>query len=216
VTTASEKKGQGTREKLLDAAERLFADQGFNRTSLRDITAAAEANLASVNYHFGSKERLIQEIFKRRLGPINEARMAALDRVEQQVDPVSLESVVEAFVGPALRMCHQWDQKGSVSRLLGNVMNQPDARLKEQFVDQFRDVVARFSRALSSRLPDLPPDEIHWRFLFMAGLMAHTILWSHDMPRLPGGLSYDDDVELTIRHLVGFTCAGMRSDAIPR
>ena len=208
------KKEADTKEKLLDAAERLFADGGFHRTSLREITAAAGVNLASVNYHFGSKDQLIQAIFTRRLGPINEARLAALDQLESHLDsgPAPLEKLVESFVGPALRLCHQWDQAGSISRLLGNVMNQPDTRLKQQFVDQFRVVIHRYSTALSRALPELSSEEIHWRFLFMAGLMAHTILWTHDMPVLPGVPSLGTDVEATIEHLVGFTCAGLRSD----
>lgn len=214
MSPVTPKKAADTKGKILDAAEALFADRGFHRTSLREITASAGVNLASVNYHFGSKDQLIQAIFARRLGPINEARLAALDRLEKQPvsAPVPLEQLVESFVGPALRLCHQWDQVGPVSRLLGNVMNQPDARLKRQFVDQFRVVIERYSTALSRALPNLSAEEIHWRFLFMAGLMAHTILWTHDMPALPGVPSLGTDIEATIEHLIGFTCAGLRSD----
>ena len=60
-----------TRTRLLDSAEQLFAERGIDATSLRAITTAAGANLASVNYHFGSKDELFREVVSRRIGPVN-------------------------------------------------------------------------------------------------------------------------------------------------
>jgi AcrR family transcriptional regulator len=92
---------QDTRERILDAAEREFAENGLQATSLRTITAAAEANLASVNYHFGSKDGLVKAVFARRLEPLNEARLALLADCESSAggEPPRLERVVEALAG---------------------------------------------------------------------------------------------------------------------
>ena len=100
-----------TTERILDTAEELFAEQGFS-TSLRNITADAGVNLAAVNYHFGSKEALIQAVFTRRLGPLNAERLRLLDAIEAHGwNDGALESILEAFIGPALRMSH--DPKGA-------------------------------------------------------------------------------------------------------
>src|SRR5688572_9566540 len=96
-----------TKARILDIAEELFGDQGLDRVSIRDITEAAQVNLASVNYHFGSKEELIAAVFERRLGPLNKARLAALDEVERSAagKAPAVEKVLEAFIRPALSCC---------------------------------------------------------------------------------------------------------------
>src|SRR2546428_5766096 len=93
-----------TRTRILDVAEELFGEEGIERVSIRDITDQAKVNLAAINYHFGSKEDLIVAVFERRVVPVNEARLAALDAVEQAAGKKSpkLEAIVEAFIRPAL------------------------------------------------------------------------------------------------------------------
>jgi len=111
-----------TKERILDAAERLFAVTGFEATSLRNITAEADVNLAAVNYHFGSKEKLTEAVFSRRLEPMNRERIALLDALEAHGGPDSrnLEAIVEAFVGPPLRMSRDPERGGpAFMRLLG-------------------------------------------------------------------------------------------------
>ena len=95
-----------TRNRLLDAAQRLFVENGIGTSSLRAITTKAGANLASVNYHFGSKEALIHAVFARSLEPLNQERLANLDRVEAEAgdSPPELEAVLESFLGPTFRM----------------------------------------------------------------------------------------------------------------
>lgn len=202
-----------TPDRLLDAAEALFAAQGFHGTTVREITARADANLAAVHYHFGSRDALIDAVFARRLDPINRARLDALDAIERDGTP-PLEALVGAFIAPPLRMCRAWDREGApVSQLLANVMNHPDRRLKRRFLERFRPVLLRFPPAFERALPSLSAEEVRRRMLMMAGLMAHTLLWSHDMPDLPGVPRPEADVEATIARLVLFTCAGFRAGA---
>ncbi len=200
-----------TKERILDAAEPLFADHGFAATSMRSITARAEVNLAAVNYHFGSKEALIDAVFTRRLHPLNEERLERLAQVEVESSDQapSLEQIVESFVGPALRLGH--DQPVFM-RLLGHALSEPSVR--EMFTEQFREVFQRFSVALKRALPSLPPEELVWRFLFMVGAMAYSMAMACDINRMSHGLCKSDDVEATLRRLVPFLAAGMRS-AVP-
>ena len=98
-------KPPSTKDRILDAAEELFASQGYDATSLRGLTQAAEVNLAAVNYHFGSKRKLFQAVFERRVGPINRERLALLEaREDRGPEPPSVEELLQILIGPALRL----------------------------------------------------------------------------------------------------------------
>jgi len=202
-----------TRDRILDAAEKLFAEQGFT-TSLRSITANADVNLAAVNYHFGTKEALIQEVFHRRLGPLNAERVGLLDELEAVAgdDAPKLESIIEAFVGPPLRMSHD-PQGATFMRLFGHTLGQRDDRVLRMFAEEFRTVAERFGAALGRALPQLDRPEVLWRLLFMVGSMAHTMSLSDKLPDLTRGVCKPADVETLIRRLVPFVAGGMRAAA---
>src|SRR2546430_11769897 len=126
-----------TRTRILDAAEELFMQHGFEGASMRMLTAKAGVNLAAVNYHFGSKHALIEAVFRRRLDPMNVARIAALDQLEGDAPGRVLapESIIRAFIGPGLRLIH--DAKGGVPhfiRLLGVNHNEPAETVRAPIV----------------------------------------------------------------------------------
>ena len=199
-----------TKGRILDAAEALFAEHGFAATSLRSITASAGVNLAAVHYHFGSKESLVEAVFARRLGPLNAERLRLLDRVEKSESNPALEEIVEAFLGPPMRMSR--DPGGAVfMRLFGHTLSQRDDRIRRLFANQFREVLARFSAALGRALPDLPAEEIFWRMLFTVGSMAHTMALSDKLPEITEGVCRVTGVETTIQRLVPFVAAGLRA-----
>ena len=203
-----------TKNLILDSAEKLFAKQGFSGTSLRQITTAADVNLAAVNYHFGSKESLIDAVISRRLEPINKERLDLLDRLEEKAGErgPALEAIVEAFIGPPLRMRHAAGSKAThFMRLLGRVMSDPSDRVIMQFTDKFRETIERFSAALSRALPDLSPADILWRLVFMVGAMAHTMSIFRQLPKVTGGLCDPTDVGALIKRMTSFLAAGMRS-----
>src|SRR5437660_3119973 len=103
---AAEATSADTKTRILDAAERLFMEHGFEATSLRQLTSAAGVNLAAVNYHFGSKEDLFQAVLTRRLDAMNQERIDLLDRVEREAagEPPQVEKVIFAMLVPALRL----------------------------------------------------------------------------------------------------------------
>ena len=210
-----------TKERILDAAERLFAAHGFGETSMRALTAAAGVNLAAANYHFGSKDGVLRAILLRRLEPINAARLAELDRVEAacQGAPPDLEAVLAAFVEPALGVARSPEGRPFV-QLLGRVHADPDhERIKEMLFELYAPVRDRFVPALAAAVPELPFEEICWRFLFLVGAMAHTMTCVDDLRWLSGGRVQQHDARTAATRLIAFTAAGFRAGAtteVPR
>ena len=92
-----------TKDRILGAAEELFAQHGFSGTSLRQVTSRADVNIAAVNYHFGSKENLVNEVFRRRMDEMSERRISEL-RLAQAEHPGELEPILAAFIQPALAL----------------------------------------------------------------------------------------------------------------
>ena len=209
-------KTRDTKERILDAAERRFSLHGFAGTSLRAITREAQVNLAAVNYHFGSKEALVEAVFTRRLKPLNRERLDQLSAARKAGgdNGPSLESIVEAFVGPVLRNSRDPDRGGmAFMRLLGHAMNQPQASILLMLAEQFRDLAESFARALHEALPELPREEVLWRVIFMAGSMAHTMCLSEDIDQLTDGQCRGDDADEVIARLVPFLASALRAPA---
>ena len=143
-----------TKTRILDVAEELFADRGFDRVSIRDITEVAKVNLAAVNYHFGGKDELIAAVFQRRMGPLTEARLAALDELERSSggQGPSTEQVLEALIRPALSSCAASANGTAFSRLFGRCLGEPRPELETLLRKQFEPMVERFEAAFRRAL----------------------------------------------------------------
>jgi AcrR family transcriptional regulator len=203
-----------TKERILDTAELLFAERGFGSTSLRKIIAEAGVNLAAGHYHFGSKDELITAVLSRRLGPLNRERIELLDALERSAGTAgpSLEQIVEAFIGPPLRMSQDPSRGGrAFMRLVGQAINQPADSVRQVVVDQFREVSRRFSRALGRACPQLSEAEVFWRMVFMVGSMAHTMAIADQVRELSQGLCDPRNVEALLQRLIPFLVAGLRT-----
>lgn len=147
-----------TKERILDTAERLFAERGFEATSIRDITGAAEVNLASINYHFRTKQELIAAVFVRRVGPINQRRMELLAEIEQNARPMppTVEALIEAMIRPAAETGFD-KQKGSeiLLRLTGRFFSEPNVNIEQLIHANFQKMMSRFTAAFLRVLPGL-------------------------------------------------------------
>jgi AcrR family transcriptional regulator len=198
-----------TRERIMDAAERLFAERGYDGTSLRAITAQAGANLASVNYYFNSKEALLGALFSRRLGQLNRERLRMLDELEMQAGgrAVPLPKLVRVLLEPPLRLAADPDAAG-FGKLLGRMYSGSGGFPQQVFVDELRQMVERFSAAFRRTLPGLSDAERMWRMFFSIGAMAHTLA-APDLLRLVSGGSCDPlDTDTAVEMLVAFVEAG--------
>lgn len=203
-----------TRDRILDAAERLFVDHGFDGTSMRMITSAASANLAAVNYHFGSKDALVQAVFRRRLTALNHERVAELDRLEAEAGgaPLKPSRIVEAFFGTALHMAADTEHGGrTFMRLLARTYNEPNAFVREFLAEEYAEVMDRFLGALFAALPDVPRAEILWRFHFMTGAMAFAISGLGGLYEIADLAVADDDPQRLLPRLMSFLLGGLRA-----
>ncbi len=202
-----------TRDRILDTAERLFADGGTARASLRQITTGAGVNLAAVHYHFGSKQGLIQAVYDRYLGPVNDERLRLLDVYEQAnpAEDTALEQLVEAFVGPVLRLKQEDPVAArSVRCMIGRIYSEGGKEMLP-ILRHFEEVRSRFPAALRRALPHLDDAELMWRFNFLLGALLHTAGSGDLLTRMSGGLCDPADAEAAVRQLVDFTCAGLRA-----
>jgi AcrR family transcriptional regulator len=203
-----------TRERILDAAEALFVEHGFEATSMRMITGRAGVNLASINYHFGSKDALIQDVFRRRLTWLNQERLRELERFEKEARGASLKphQIVEAFFGVSLRMAADTEHGGhTFMRLLGRTYTEPTAFVRQFLADEYAVVVPRFKQALFRSLPDVPPEEILWRFHFMLGAMSYAIAGTDALQLMAEHELDEKDPEALSRRLMPFLLGGLRA-----
>ncbi len=160
-----------TKTRIMNVAERLFAEKGIDATSLRTIIAEAEVNLAAVHYHFGSKDDLLRAVLQRIAGKVNDERLRRLDILEADHPLPDVEQLVEAFLAPVAEAAQQQPQRiQHLIRLVGQLQSDT-GKFHELVGDLFADVAQRFTAALSTALPDLPKIELMWRFKFMLGTM---------------------------------------------
>jgi len=200
-----------TRSRILDGAEELFGERGLDRVSIRDITRKAKVNLAAINYHFGSKEDLIAAVFERRVVPVNEARLAALSKVEKSAGKriPRLEAILEAFIRPALQSSLEKSKGGTAfSKLFGRCLSEPSPEVEALLKRQFEPLVERMDSALRKALPHLSRSEIFWRMKFTYGALHHWLL-TKDKFR-PDWVE-DVDVETQTQKLISFAAAGFRA-----
>ncbi|MBL8397316.1 MAG: TetR/AcrR family transcriptional regulator [Candidatus Accumulibacter sp.] len=222
-----QKNNLATRERILDAAEWLFMENGYEATSMRLITRAAAVNLAAVNYHFGSKEALLCEVFRRRLAWINQERLQLLDRLEQEANgsPLKPSQILEAFFGTLLRVGEDPALGGmTFLRLLGRTLTEPAEFVRSFFATEYAAVIERYKQALFRALPDVPRAEIVWRMHFMLGAMSYAIagtdvirvVTGHDVSDMAGEDEQgDEDGRMFARRLaqrlMPFLLGGLRA-----
>ena len=202
-----------TRTRILDAAEELFMRHGFEGTSMRLLTARAGANLAAVNYHFGSKDALIEALFRRRLDPMNAARIAELDRLEKEAGGrlLAAHQIICAFVGASLRMIEDAKCGGrDFIRLLGRTYTDPQKPIRALIGQLYAPAMERFKAAFERALPRMPRDELIWRMHFMFGTLAYTLA-ATDTVQLIAGCKPEDryDAGLLEARLTAFLQAGL-------
>ena len=203
-----------TRVRILDTAELLFTEQGFEATTLRQITSAAAVNLAAVNYHFGSKEELVREVFRRRLTWLNQQRLKELDRLEAEAGgaPLKPSRILEVFFGVALKMAADTEGGGrTFMRLLGRTYTKPSEFVRGFLAEEYAAVVVRFKAALIKALPGVPGEEILWRFHFMLGAMSYAISGSDALHIVAEGALDDGDTEALYARLMSFMLGGLRA-----
>src|SRR6185369_11808252 len=208
----------GTKTRILDAAERLFVEHGFEATSLRQLTSAAGVNLAAVNYHFGSKEELFQAVLTRRLDPMNQERIERLERLEREAAarPLTCERILFAMLIPALRLARDERRGGkNFLRLLGRAYADPAPFIRHFLSEQYAGMIARYKEAFLRALPHLSRHELTWRLHFVMGALSYTLAGT-DALKLFAQVTQTDreNDELLLRRLAPFLVAGLKAPAL--
>ena len=207
-----------TTGRILDTAERLFMEHGYDGASMRMLTSAAAVNLAAINYYFGSKEGLLQAVFKRRLDWLNKERLRVLDELEGKAGgkPLRPPQILEAFFGTLLTMGERPELGGIVFlRLIGRSLTEPAPFIREFFADEYQSVVARYRQAFYRSMPDLASEEIAWRFQFMLGAISYAIAGTDSLRILGGTKPIEESDAVHARHLrerlMPFLLAGLQA-----
>ena len=194
-----------TKDRILGAAEELFAQHGFSGTSLRQVTSRADVNIAAVNYHFGSKEN---EVFRRRMDEMSERRLSQL-RQAQQERPGELEPILAAFIEPALALT--LDRHGSAFvRVLARAYAEKNDRLRKFLSDNYGQVLREFAKAIAPTLPSLGKEELYWRMDFVAGALTYAMA-DFGLIKRPAGVSEKVHCDKAAEHLIRFAAAGLRA-----
>ncbi|MEW5836804.1 MAG: TetR family transcriptional regulator [Lysobacterales bacterium 13-68-4] len=195
-----------TKERILTAAEALFAQRGFDGASLRQLTAAAGVNLAAVNYHFGSKEKLVEQVFKRRLDALNQHRLAELAKVAGKPG-TKLEDVLAAYIRPALELSHEGN--GSLfMRVLARAFAEHDDTLRQFLSENYGHVMKQFTAEFARLLPHLDKAELYWRIDLVTGALTHAMS-GFGMIQRKDNVTEQQHREQTAAHLIRFAAAGL-------
>ena len=201
-----------TKEKILDAAEKLFVDNGFSATSLRAIIKEAGVNTASVHYHFGSKEALIEAVFRRRVSELNRERMEMLDALEAEHGdrPAPLEDVIRAFLLPVMRRHCAGGVEEAIPKLMGRAITEPES-FHGTIRAAFKEIAVRFGKAIARAMPGLSREEVEWRLHMVVGAMVFTVIAPRIHPGKARRFAWSKDHDEWTERLVRFLAAGMRA-----
>ncbi len=208
-----------TRERLLNAAEQLFAEHGISGTTLRALTKAAKVNLAAVHYHFGSKEGLLDAVVERRATAMNLERLRELDELERSAGEGApeVEDILRAFFLSGLRAFEKEEPEtiDLLTRLSARITCEPPEAIEALVRKHFGTVMRRFVEALQSALPGLRREVVDDRFRFVIGTLSHVFSGTFDLDVIPGHAICEASDEERIQHLTIFLAAGLRAPNPP-
>lgn len=214
-----------TRTTILDVAERICAEQGFEALSVRNISEAAKVNIAAITYHFGGKSRLFEEMFRRRVLPLNEERLALLDAAMSSSRPFDLQDVVRAFVEPPMRLTVATGAEGEagnpalvVMQFLSRAFSMPG---ESAFLGTYYEPVrSRFILALKHVLPQHSLEDIIWGYNLMVGGIIYAMGGIERMERPPLAfagvpLHFPHDVDSLVQRMTRYFAAALQGGGAP-
>jgi len=201
---------QSTRERILDAAEELFAHKGYEGVSVRQIMAKADADVSLAYYHFKSKRDLFDEIMLRRVEILNDVRLKALEAVEKRHpdDAPSVEEIIDAFTRPLFDLLvKEHEEWKYYFQLIAQINNSADHG-GELMTRYFDPLVRRFIEALRKALPDCNDADLYWSYQFLSGALTLTFAETGRLDNLSGGTVRSSDMASVIERMPKFLAAG--------
>jgi AcrR family transcriptional regulator len=204
--------------RILEAAERAFADGGYSGASMRTIVRDARVNLATVYYYFGSKRGLMAAVLKRRFGPLRQEHLDLLQEFERAAKghPVAVERILEAMLLPPLRLISASPaQRQAVTRLLGRMVTEPDHQTQRILREQRAELRSAFLKALKASQPHLGLVSLQWRMEFIWGALGFILCNPHSIEASTHGACNPIDAPKVLHEMIGFFAAGFQADAAP-
>jgi AcrR family transcriptional regulator len=200
-----------TTERILDAAERLFADHGFEGTSIRDIVNDAKVNLAAIHYHFRSKEALLEAVLARRISVVSAARLERLAAAEAAAAPrsPSVEEILRAFIVPTVEFAQRNESGATFVQLMSRMFTEPKFSMTNFLGRKFGETISCFGEALVRALPQLPREVVLWRTFFSIGAMHHLLCSPGKIDLLAKGLRGSTSDKDMTEYLLEFSVAGI-------
>lgn len=201
---------QKTRDRILDAAEELFAHKGYDGVSVRQIMSKADADVSLAYYHFKSKRDLFDEVMLRRVETLNSIRLRALEAVEERHpdDAPTVEEIIDAFTRPLLDLlAHEHEDWKYYFQLIAQINNSPDWG-GELMTRYFDPLVERFIGALRKSLPDCDDADLYWSYHFLSGALTLTFAETGRLDNLSGGTVKSSDMAGVIERMPKFLAAG--------
>lgn len=196
-----------TKQLILDTSELLFAHRGYRGTSLRSITEKAGVNLAAVNYHFGSKQRLLEEVIKRRIIPLNRIRRKRIEEVREEAGKKNkrpdVKAVLFAFIEPTLSFKENNPGARNFIAFISRSFSDPDDTVKKTFHRFIKPMFQLLSEAVHEALPKLSQEDIFWRLHFTIGALIHSMHSMHMMA--------DVNAKALLEHIIPYVTAGMKA-----
>ena len=210
--------GEATRERILAAAEALFAERGQDGASIRLIAQSAAVDLAMINYHFGSKQDLYHAVFERRAGKLNELRLAELESaIESMKGKPKLSQIVSAMVAPNIRLRDRPDLGGvNFARMIVREMIEPSERARNNIGRNFAIPAEKFVTALAGVFPEASREDLSWAFYFGICTLMHAMISDFPAAELLNDDKVAADADLVLKRLVPFIESGIRAAVISR
>ena len=194
-----------TKRQLLDAATSLFAERGFDSVSLREITSRAKANVAAVNYHFGSREGLIDEVVVNFVGPINVERLKRLEDLENP----TVRELLRAFHEPLLSQFTGSELSERLfTKLMGRLVGERPYQFPDQVMSQFHKVAQGFVPAFQKALPHLTERDVFWNIHFSFGVVSHTLMHGDLLTKISQGAVKQEKMAQLMERMIDFCEAG--------
>ena len=212
VKLVGPEKKDSSRDRLLDAAEELFAEVGYAGISVREIAARAKVNLGSIPYYFGTKEKLLKEVLLRRVLPIKAERERLLNVVLDNPKP-TVESILYAVLAPAFRSSRE---QSVYRKLAGRLATDPTPEVRKVMDEIYNPRTLMFPKALRSVCPQLDIEEFHWRLMCVYGSMFYVQADTGRMQAVAGPNFDTSDPDLALKYVIPFLAAGLRAPGAGR
>lgn len=197
-----------TPDRLLDAAEELFAAYGYNGVSVRDIVEAAKANLGAIPYHFGSKENLFKTVILRRAVPLREERAQLLTALRKRRKKPTVEEVLTALLEPAFRRSREND---AFRQLLGRASMDPTPEVRRLLAEIYSVDFMVVPKTLRALWPNMPDEEFHWKLHCFYGVMLFVQADTGKIQTIAGRHFDTGAPQKALKHVIPFLAAGFRA-----